>query len=384
MDHGLRDSALSLGYPWVPDHNAPHAFGVSTTASNIRDGARVSTNDAYLETARELPNADVKADVYVARVILDGDRAVGVRAVVGQTWEEYRAAEVILCAGALMTPAILQRSGIGPEPVLRRAGIIAKHVLPVGESLQDHAGFLLSINLRSAGPAANGLRGNCTFRYSSGLSDSGAGDSILTVINAAGQSATQWGLPGSQRSSTQQDGATGALLGKAFRCFSRGTVHVPSVDPVAMPVVRLNLLHDQRDRALMRHLLRRAIEVLSGPGFEGNIDAITDELGEAVNMTMTDAELDSWAKRVVRDTVHPSSSCRMAAPEDASGVVNLDLTVRGVQNLRVADLSVTPWAPRANTHLVAVMIGERAADLVTGMKTKPFVEHGVPDAMPNV
>jgi choline dehydrogenase len=74
----------------------------------------------------------------------------------------------------------------------------------------------------------------------------------------------------------------------------------------------------------------------------------------------------------------------MAAPEDASGVVNLDLTVRGVQNLRVADLSVTPWAPRANTHLVAVMIGERAADLVTGMKTKPFVEHGVPDAMPNV
>jgi choline dehydrogenase-like flavoprotein len=134
----------------------------------------------------------------------------------------------------------------------------------------------------------------------------------------------------------------------------------------------------------MRQLLRRAIDVLTGPGFEGNVVAITDELGEAVDTRMTDAEVDAWAKRVVRDTVHPSSSCRMAATDDASGVVDVDLQVRGVENLRVADLSVTPWVPRANTHLVAVMIGERAADLVTGPTSQPFVEHREPDATPSV
>jgi choline dehydrogenase len=147
VDLALGESALELGHAFAPDHNAPGALGVSPYAINSRDGARVSTNDAYLEPARALANLEILGDAHVDRVLFEGRRAVGVRYFQGGEWRELRARELLLCAGAIHSPAILIRSGLGPPAVLRELGREVVVGLPVGERLQDHplAAFVVQL-----------------------------------------------------------------------------------------------------------------------------------------------------------------------------------------------------------------------------------------------
>jgi choline dehydrogenase-like flavoprotein len=352
IDEGLRDSAQALGHPWRPDHNAPGVEGVALTASNIENGLRVTTNDSYLEPARKRDNLQIVGNARVDRVLFAGGRAVGVTATVAGEARTFHADQVVLSAGALLSPAVLQRSGVGPAPLLRTLGIDVVADLPVGIGLQDHAGFELLLRVPGAQPARSGRRrGNCTVRHSSGLPGSGFGDLLLTDVNVA---------PG---------GGLGGLLCKLAQCFARGRVEITSADPGAAPRVDFNLLGDPRDVRLARHALRHAFELVRVGGYPKDT-AFVDVDGRDVDLAMSDAELDRWAAAVIRDTAHASSGCAIGGPDDPAATLDTHCRVRGVENLWVADASVLPTVPRANTHLAAVMVGERVADWVAAAQRR--------------
>jgi choline dehydrogenase-like flavoprotein len=338
MDELLATAALDAGHASAPDHNAPGAFGVSPTAMNIRMGVRVTTNDGYLEPLRNDPKLDVVCETLVDRVLIEDGRAVGVRTRTGGEWHDVRAAEVVLCAGAAATPAILQRSGIGPAALLQPLEIPVVADLPVGVGIQDHVGFWLSVELPAGRAARNGARGNCVLRCSC----SGVSDVLMVSANP---------LPG--------EPGEGAIGVKLAQCFSRGTLAIESRDPVASPSIQLNLLADERDRALIRRALRDALELLRAPRERGEIVAVRDRHGAPVPDAMPDAEIDAWLLDNAYDTAHLSCGAGLGDVVDGSG------RVHGVPGLRVADMSIVPTVPRANTHLTAVMVGELVADRVS-------------------
>ena len=219
-------------------------------------------------------------------------------------------------------------------------GITCRADLPVGMGMQDHVGFWLQVPHASARPAANGARGNVTLRYSSGLSDSRPGDLLVVAANPS--------TPGTDET------AFGVKLG---HCLSRGTSHIRAADPAAGSDIRMNLLTDPRDLRLARVAVRTATRLVGRGG------TVYDRHRLPVDPNASDAELDAWLLSCARDTSHLTGGARMGRGDDA--VVDTQLRVRGVTGLTVADLSVCPIVPRANTYLTAVMIGERAADALT-------------------
>ncbi|GAA1466301.1 GMC family oxidoreductase [Microbacterium thalassium] len=343
-DRLLADAAFAAGHAWEPDYHRPGALGVSRTASNIRYGVRVTSYDGYVDALRAQGRIDVRAGALVDRVIVTGGRAAGVRVVSDSGAEIIEADHVVLSAGAHASPAILQRSGIGPGPLIAQKGIRPVADLPVGEGVQDHVGFWLSVDLPGARPAANGARGNAMLRYSSDIDGSREGDLLVVAANPAPVGADEV--------------AFGVKLG---HCRSRGRSAIVSADPAAPADIDLNLLADAADRALARHAVRSAVALLGAGG-----RTVRDRFGGEMPTGASDDEVDAWLRRAARDTSHISGGCRMGPADAATTVVDTTLGVLGVAGLTVADMSVAPIVPRANTHLAAIMIGERAAGFVAG------------------
>ena len=356
VDLAFRDAALALGYPWHVDLNAPTGEGVACNPINLRHGQRVTTNDGYLEPARGRPNLAIRGGALVHRVLFDGRRATGVLASLdGGAPEAMMAREVVLCAGAVHSPAILMRSGLGPAEQLAALGIPVLHDLPhVGRNLMDHPILRATLLLRPEHRAADrdARHTNCCATYSSGLAGGGMRDMILIAYNHRGQAAD--GLPSGE-------GAIGAGL---YQVFSRGELVLSSAEPDANPLAEENMLSDERDRIRMRDAVRRLAELAAHPAVARLCDAV--RFGET-GLTPAEAaglpadELDSLMLEQCADIQHAAGTCRMTAFEDPRGVVDPDLSVRGVQGLRVADASVMPSDCRANLHFTCVMIGENLA-----------------------
>lgn len=356
VDRALRDAALAAGHPWKADLNAPEGEGVSCYPINIRDGRRITTNDAYLEPARRRANLEIRGEALVDRVLFDGRRARGVRVRFGQgAWEEVAGREVVLCAGAIHSPAILLRSGIGPAADLAALGIPVLHGLPeVGRNLMDHPILRATIALKP-GHRARGRDArhtNCCVTYSSGLAGGGERDMILIAFNHRGL--TEDGEPS----------ATGAIGLSLYDAFSRGSVRLASADPDAHPVVEENMLDHPADRLRMRDGVQRLARLTALPPLTAIAERITFcdtglSLPEAAALPA--ADLDRLMLQQAGDIQHAAGTCRMTAHEDPRGVVDPDLRVRGVEGLRVADAAIMPADCRANLHFTCVMIGEALA-----------------------
>ncbi len=355
VDLALRDAALAAGHRWKADLNAPEGEGISCNAMNIRGGRRVTTNDGYLEPARRRTNLEIRAGALVDRVLFDGARACGVRVRFGEVWEEIAAREVVLCAGAIHSPCILMRSGIGPAAALRALGLAVVQDLPaVGQHFMDHPVLRATLALKPEYTAQgrDARHTNLCVTYSSGLGGGGERDMIMVAYNHRGLSAD--GLPT----------ATGALGVALYDAFSRGEVRLLSADPEAQPVVEENMLADPRDLLRMRDGVRRMARLAALPPLAGIATAATlgeSGVGMAEAAALPDAELDALMLAEAGDGQHAAGSCRMTAYEDPRGVVDPDLRVRGVAGLRIADASVMPTDCRANLHLTCVMIGEMLA-----------------------
>lgn len=354
VDRSLAEAALELGYGWSDDHNAPTGEGVSPYAVNSRDGVRVSTNDGYLEPARDRPNLTIWGDTLVDRVLFDGDRAIGVRARRGGVWDDYLAGEVIVCAGAIHSPAILLRSGVGPAAALRDLGIASVRDLPVGEGLIDHPAISIHFPLRPAARAASpaARTTSCCLRYSSGLGGAGRCDMLIRG----------WNLGGYDEPSL----AHAHLMVSAFQTFSRGQLRLASADPDIDPIVEMRMLNDERDLVRMRDGVRRLWDILRQPAVQAIVEAIpqADELARLLADPRDTAALDAWLLANCHDVVHAAGTCRMGAASDPRTVVTPDCRVLGLRGLHVIDAAIMPEMVRANLHLTVVMLAEHAAATV--------------------
>jgi 5-(hydroxymethyl)furfural/furfural oxidase len=335
FDAAMRTAMAELGYPVSDDYHALGATGISRWALTLRNGRRVSTNDAYLEPARSRPNLSVRGDVLIDRVLVDGRRAVGVRTAGG---EEIVAGHVVVSAGAIHSPAILLRSGIGVDDGL-----------PVGANLKDHAstpGFEVALTNRGRKRSSNEPVMRSMLRYTSELADAGPNDMQIVWFNAVGPSGDVSAVSGAR------------LIGSVMRVFSGGEVRLRSTDPFEQPIVEFNMLSDPRDLTRLRDAVRRMIDIVHHPAVvsvsEGVV-ALTTPIAELDS----DAAIDEWLRATVNDYVHAIGTCRMGQRGDPAAVVDLDCNVIGYDGLRVCDASVMPDLPRANTHLTTVALAER-------------------------
>ncbi|MFD4509598.1 GMC family oxidoreductase [Streptomyces sp. NPDC058457] len=340
VDLAFRDAVLDTGVPWAEDHNAPGATGLSPFAMNIRDGRRVSTNDAYLEPARGRANLTVRGDALVDSVVVEpgGRRATGVRLAGGETLHVNPGGEVLLAAGALMSPAILVRSGIGRPADLAALGVDVVADLPVGQGVQDHPTVIVPLPTTTEAKQSPHERfTNATLRYSSGLGGAGENDMMIIPNN-------HW-MGGSWLLIVQQ------------QVFSRGELVFTSRDPRVPPFVEHRLLTDESDLLRAADALDRVAELVARPSFASILEAKPD--------IPTPEDLP----KVVWDGGHLSATVHMGAPGDPATVVDPECRVVGVEGLRVVDASVMPEVVRGNTLLSVLMIAERIADRIKAAHT---------------
>ena len=350
IDLALRAAALDAGHPECADHNAPTGTGASPFAINSRGGQRVSTNDAYLEPARDRPNLRVLGGCMVDRVLTDGEgRATGVRARISDEWRDVEADLVVLAAGAIHSPAILQRSGIGPaDAVLRPLGIDVVADLPVGMSLMEHPIAYCVVRLNEAGAASSvdARHTNCTVRYSSGLAGGGRNDLMLIGNNLVGAD-----------DAARAIGVLGVALEQSR---SHGTVLITTRDPAVDPAVELDMLRDASDLERMRDGARRLFDLTRHPSVRSIAATITAGRSTPVDDLVDDVAIDRWLLAESIDGNHAASSCPMGA------VVDADCRVLGVERLRVIDASSFPTITASNPHLTVVMLAELMAERLAG------------------
>ncbi|MBC7579954.1 MAG: GMC family oxidoreductase N-terminal domain-containing protein [Tardiphaga sp.] len=352
VDSGLRDAALASGYKWCDDVNGADGEGAACYPINSRDLRRITTNEAYLEPARGRANLEIRGHALVDRLVITDGRATGVIVhVEGQGTSEISAREIVLCAGAIHSPAILLRSGIGPAGELKAMGIAVESDLPVGKHFFDHPLFRATVQLKEELRATDPdtRHTNCCVTYSSGLADGGKRDMILIAFNHRGI-----GIPA----------AIGAGL---FNAFSRGTLKLASTDASIDPIVEENMLADPRDMSRMVDAVKRLAVLTTQPALADKaewIRLIDTDLTLPRAAALPISELEAILRRDTGDIQHAAGSCRMSGFNDASGVVNPDGTVKGLRGLRVADASIMPSDCRANTHLTTVVIGEYIARMM--------------------
>lgn len=354
LDATVDVAAARLGHPWEPDHNAPGSTGASPYGYNSFGTRRVSTNDAYLEPARDRAELRIIGDALVDRVLFVGTRAVGVRAIIGGETVEFRADEVVLAAGAVHSPAILHRSGIGPAAELRELGIDVITDLPVGDGVQDHAGILLAVvtgEVAEPGPIPQ--RGQLAIRFTTGVGDQ-VNDGMIAVAGALGI-----GVP------------VAGVIGWCNRVTTSGRIRVTSTDPRLDPSIDLNLLSNEEDLRRYRAVYEELRRFAAQPELQKlAVGMAFGAAGLAPDQQLSDREFAEFARANVLDTMHVTGSCRMGDPDSEEVVVDPEGRVLGIDGLRVADASIFPWVTRANPNLTAILVGEKIAQSMRGSKEK--------------
>lgn len=349
LDLALKDAFEALGHRWEPDANRPGASGVSTFPYNARHEERVSTNEAYLEPARGRPNLAIAGGWHVDCVVVRRGRAAGVRAVRGGEAMEIEADRVVLCAGAIHSPAILLRSGVGPATDLAALGIQPVADLAVGRSLQEHPALAFSFPVDPAlRLPANRRHTNVCIRWTSGTPGTER-DDMMGMANGP---------------SPDRPDVAGIGLWVNGAC-ARGSLSLASADPTVEPRIELNLGGDPRDRERLCGLVALAREILAHPSLARIVKGpVVGPDGTAPPDPSERAAVDRWVVQTVDVSAHASATCPIGAPEHG-GVVDSGGRVHGVDKLWVVDMSIAPAAPKANTNLTAIMLAGLLAPTLT-------------------
>jgi predicted dehydrogenase (TIGR03970 family) len=346
-------AAGELGFPAEPDKNAGGPPGYGPVPCGVADGVRVNTAMAYLSPRRGLPHLAVRGGAAVRRVLLESGRAVGVVTDAGTV----RAAEVVLSAGAVGSAHLLLRSGIGPAADLRAAGLPVVADLPVGRGFTDHPGVYLFWRPVRRLPVPVGMPPLHGVLHTAADGPAGADLEILPWLAPFPLVMRDPAAP-PPAGAADDDLALGVVLQQAG---SRGRLTLAR-DRDAQPRIEHRYLAEEADRRRMRGAVRLAAELLRTPPVAGLVAGRTD-LPDRV--LADDRALDGWIRRRLSTTVHLSGTARMGPDGDPGAVVDQQLRVRGVAGLRVADTSVMPRVTSRGPAATAVMIGERAAELMT-------------------
>ncbi len=366
-------AANEVGIPYTRDYNGAAQDGIGMTQTTIREGRRQSTAVCYLDPARSRPNLTIQANALTECLLLEGTRCVGVRYSVNGVTREARAGrEVIVSAGAINSPQLLELSGIGRPEVLAAAGIAVRHALQgVGENLRDH----YSPRMKWSIPARLGLTYNQKGRgvnlvwqalkyltTGTGLLGIPASPIRAYVRTRAGLDAPDAAISWIPFLSTpdfkisKQSGIT--AITNILRSESTGSIHVASSRPDQAPAIRFNFMTARLDQEVTIEAMRITRRIMAAPALRGIAE---DELAPGVNVESDDEMLD-WIRRNAETTYHPVGTCKMG--HDPMAVVDDELRVHGIAGLRVADASIMPTLTSGNTNAPSIMIGEKAARMV--------------------
>jgi choline dehydrogenase len=360
------------GYPVTGDYNGEQQEGFGPMHMTVRDGYRSSASRAYLDPVKKRKNLTIITGALVNKVTLKNKVATGVEySVKDNVFKVGANKEVILSAGSIGSPHILQLSGIGDADVLKKAGVELQHELPgVGKNLQDHLEFYFQYKCKQAITLngkldwlSKGLIGIEWIVNKSGLGATNHFESCAFIRSNAD---VDWPdiqyhfLPAAVR----YDGKS-AFDGHGFQVHvghnkpkSRGAVSIQSADPTVPPKIQFNYLQHPDDIEGFRACVRLTRDIISQDAFNeyqnGEIQP-----GEHIQ---TDEQIDTFVREAAESAYHPSCSCKMG--EDNMAVVNSQTQVHGIEGLRVVDSSIFPTIPNGNLNAPTIMVAERAADLI--------------------
>lgn len=363
VDRATDRAARAAGFAYQDDMNAPDATGLSRVSYNVREGRRVTVNDAYLEPARDRPNLTILGDTTVDRILFDGTTATGVTTVSGGQPQTFRADRTVLAAGAIFTPGILMRSGIGPQTKVKELDQRVIVDLPgVGYHLQDHPMLSVTFDLKPEYRSAStdDLLHGLFLRTTSDHPDSRRNDLLIGPQNYIGTDQSALGK--------------GGVIASLMAPYSHGSVEFGSMDPSAMPVVQVGMLSDRRDVERLKLGIRTLFDLVNTSVFR---EMVSGEMlfaprslpGLPVSAYRNDDDrLEAAMLRDAAQFFHPVGTCRMGNARQSMAVVDAaGLRVIGTQGLHVTDASVMPSIPPINTNWASIMIAEKlAAELIAG------------------
>ena len=369
----LIKAAGTVGIAYTRDYNGAQQDGIGMTQATIRNGRRMSTAVCYLDPARSRPNLTIQAHALTECLLLEGKRCVGVRYSVNGEQREARAGrEVIVSAGSINSPQLLELSGIGQPELLQGLGIEVRHALKgVGENLRDHYSprmkwlipetlrMTYNAKARGLGMVWQAMRYATMHKGLLGLPASPIRAYVRTRPGLdAPDAAISWipFLADTNFRLAKQSGITAIM--NILRSESTGSIHVKSKSAGTPPAVRFNFLTAQLDRDVTLEAMRITRRIMTAPPMDG---IARDEIAPGINIQRDDELLD-WVKKNAETTYHPVGTCKMG--HDPMAVVDDQLRVHGIAGLRVADASIMPTLTSGNTNAPSIMIGEKASRMV--------------------
>ena len=380
--HAMVEAGVQAGYPRTEDLNGYQQEGFGPMDRTVTpQGRRASTARGYLDQARERANLTIVTHALTDRILFSGKRAIGVSYLLGDdnAPKEARARrEVLVCSGAIASPQLLQRSGVGPATVLRDLGIEVVHDLPgVGQNLQDHLEMYLQYACKqpvSLYPALQWWNqpqiGAQWMFLGTGLGASNqfeAGGFIRTRDEFEWPNIQYHFLPVAinyNGSNAVKEHGFQAHVG-SMRSPSRGRIQLTSRDPRKHPSILFNYMSSEQDWQEFRDAIRITREIMAQPA----LDAYRGrELSPGLDKK-SDAELDAFVREHAETAFHPSCSCKMG--EDDMAVVDGQGRVHGMQGLRVVDASIMPLIITGNLNATTIMIAEKIADRIRGRQPLP-------------
>ncbi len=331
----------TLGYPDCPDHNDPTTAGAGPHPMNKQGRLRISTAIAYLNPARSRPNLTVRPNTHVRRVVIAKGVVTGLEVETDGVVETIEGRRIVLSAGSIQTPAILVRSGVGPAGVLERLGIAIAREAPVGARLRDHPASLVALAPEPDLASIDDPLIQTTLRYTAAGSDA-FNDMQLEPLSFL----------------QRIDGGT-RLVGLApvvEKTSGHGRLLFESADPAVQPTVEPDFLNDDWDLERLVEGMEIALRLAETKEVREVAPTIVRPKPEVIGDR--DA-LRQWLRRATGSGYHPCGTAPMGPPDDPFSVLDQYGRVYGVEGLFVADASIMPTIPRANTNIPTIMIGER-------------------------
>ena len=346
MTEAFIESGVAMGIPRNADFAGPSTMGIGLADLSVREGRRQSTSVAFLRPAMNRPNLTVATHALARRLIFNGTRCTGVEyAHDGKITQELAAQEVIVCAGSIASPKLLMLSGIGAADELKAHGITPIADLPgVGKNLQDH---LLTFVIHEGKKELPASKYNILEAHFFGKTDSRLpAPDIQPLFMSSAPPLPYLDIPPNSY----------AVAPGIIRPASRGEIRLTSADPDAPLAIDPGYLREQADHRALVHSLEVSIELMEGKAFGAWSK-------RRVWPQKTDRKsLGAYVRDVSETYHHHAGTCKMGL--DAMSVVDPELRVYGVEGLRVADASIMPDVTSGNTNAPAIMIGEKAADMI--------------------
>ncbi|PJI46864.1 MAG: choline dehydrogenase [Pseudomonas sp.] len=380
--HAMVEAGVQAGYPRTDDLNGYQQEGFGPMDRTVTpQGRRASTARGYLDQARERPNLAIVTHALTDRILFSGKRAIGVTYLHGDdnALKEVRARrEVLVCSGAIASPQLLQRSGVGPSALLRDLGIEVVHDLPgVGQNLQDHLEMYLQYACKQPVSLYPALQWWNQPQIGAEWMFLGTGLGASNQFEAGGfiRSRPEFEWPNIQYhflpvainyngSNAVSEHGFQAHVG-SMRSPSRGRINVTSRDPRKHPSILFNYMSCEQDWQEFRDAIRITREIMNQP-------ALDPYRGREISPGLdkqSDADLDAFVREHAETAFHPSCSCKMG--DDDMAVVDGEGRVHGMEGLRVIDASIMPLIITGNLNATTIMMAEKLADKVRGRPALP-------------